>query len=111
MLGALLLLAGAAGESAPTLTLHGEPGYAGRVTVIAGDFPDLTAIGFDNRAEALRLTPGSVWEVCTEINYRGDCRDLRRDVSDLAVIGLRKRISSVRLVERKAAAARTPPDR
>lgn len=90
-----------ADPAAPTLTLHGEPDYAGRVTVIANDYPDLTAIGFDNRAEALRMTPGSVWEVCTDANYKGDCRDLRRDVSDLARLGLRKRISSVRLVERK----------
>lgn len=101
MLATLLALASAAGQGEPTLTLHGEPGYAGRVTVIAGDFPDLAAIGFDNRAEALRPTPGSVWEVCTDANYKGTCRDLRREVPDLAVIGLRKRISSARLVERE----------
>lgn len=77
------------------LALYSDTRFAGDRRVITSAEPDLGRVGFNNRAESLRLSRGQAWEVCSQANYR-DCLVVNTDWSDLSGLGLSRRISSVR---------------
>lgn len=69
--------------------------FEGDRRVLTSEVPDLRRIGFDDRAQSLRLGESQAWEVCVETNYRG-CRVIDRDTPDLSDLDITRRISSVR---------------
>ena len=72
--------------------LYADRNYRGQGVPIAGPTPSLGS--FNDKAESLRIESG-VWDVCEDINF-GKCRTVSRDMSNLAGLGLSKRVSSVR---------------
>ena len=77
------------------LVLFARPGFTGERRRVLRAIPDLSELGFDDRAISLRVGRGESWDVCTETRYR-DCQRVDEDVRDLREIDLRGRISSVR---------------
>lgn len=78
-----------------TLQLFADIRFSGDRRAFNSPVPDLARIGFNNRAESLRLSRGQAWEVCSQANYR-DCTVVNTDWADLSSLGLNRRISSLR---------------
>jgi hypothetical protein len=76
------------------LILYSDTGYRGDVARIRSGVADMRTIGFDDRAESVRMGRGT-WELCEHPNFR-NCRLVDRDVPDLREIGLSRRITSAR---------------
>jgi hypothetical protein len=77
------------------LELYDRAGYRGDRRLIQGPVASLRALGFDNRAESLRLGRGESWEVCEDVEFRA-CQVVSSDWPSLDRLDLRRRISSVR---------------
>lgn len=78
------------------LVLYENRNFRGSNRTLMGPTPDLRALGFNDKAESLRLPRGEVWEICRDIEYR-DCLQVNTDWADLR--GLRRmsgEISSAR---------------
>lgn len=84
-------------DAAPVITLFTQTNLSGDVRELYDVYPTLHDVSFNDRARSLVVLSG-VWEVCEDSDFRGRCAVVRRDVYDLAEIGLRNRISSVRPV-------------
>lgn len=82
-------------EAAPVITLFTQTNLSGDVRELYDVYPTLHDVSFNDRARSLVVLSG-VWEVCEDSDFRGRCAVIRQDVYDLAEIGLRNRISSVR---------------
>lgn len=88
----------------------GRPPYgAGLVTLFSGlnfngqafettrEYSNLPAY-FNDKALSLQISGRTAWEVCSDANFRGNCKVLERDVPDLRRYGLGFAISSLRPV-------------
>jgi hypothetical protein len=83
------------------------PGGRGRIELFSGlrfggdrrEFTganaDLRLVGFNDRAASLRLDSGENWEICRDPGFR-DCIVVNADWVDLAGLGMRGQISSLR---------------
>jgi hypothetical protein len=78
------------------MVLYSDERFRGQSHPINGPTPSLGS--FNDKAESLRIESGT-WEVCEDINY-GKCRTVNRDMSTLSGLGLKKRVSSARPLER-----------
>ena len=78
-----------------SITLYSLPAFLGESVTITGATPDLSQRGFANKAQSARVT-GGPWIVCRDANYAGQCQTLDGDVPALALVGLGKRILSLR---------------
>ena len=84
------------------ISLYDRDGLRGRVLSTSNEVRDFTRAGFNDRASSLVIEHGQ-WEVCDDINYRGQCMVLRRGTyNSLAQMGMNDRISSVRPVAHRA---------
>jgi len=77
------------------LVLYENRNFRGSSRTLNGPTRDLRALGFNDKAESLRLPRGEVWEICRDIDFR-DCRQVNGDLSDLRGLGLRGEVSSAR---------------
>lgn len=84
------------GSGRGELRLYENRDFRGGSRTLTGPTPDLRALGFNDKAESLRLGPGEAWEICRDINYV-DCRQVRGDAADLRRMGnLSGEVSSAR---------------
>ena len=78
------------------ITLYEDRNYRGSSRTLTGPTPDFRAIGFNDKAESVRIPSGEVWEICRDINYVG-CLQVNSDWADLGRHGrLRGEVSSAR---------------
>jgi hypothetical protein len=75
------------------IVLFDDRRFRGQSLRLGGPAPSLS--GFQNRAESVQIF-GGAWELCDETRYRGRCAIVTSNVSDLAALGLRNRVSSAR---------------
>jgi beta/gamma crystallin len=75
------------------LMFFDRPNYRGRSTLVTSGFSSRT--GFPSWQGSIQLRGGSRWEVC---DSSGNCAAINEDVSDVSVLGLNDRITSVRLM-------------
>lgn len=80
-----------------TIQLFGRPGFAGRTITLEADAAALARSNFDDRASSVVVTRGT-WELCSEPEFRGDCRTFAPGrYADLGY-GMAREVSSARLV-------------
>ena len=94
------LLAAALGlpcaAQAGQLTLYTDVHFDGRAVTVRDAVPDLSQIGFNDRASSMVIASGR-WQVCVDAGFRGYCEVFER--GDYAIIkGFNDSISSVREV-------------
>jgi hypothetical protein len=87
-----------AGSASAAIALYGQENFGGRTFRIDRDAPDLDRTVFNDRASSVVIESGR-WELCTDANYRGNCRTL--GPGEYPVLGgvLTDRVSSVRQVD------------
>lgn len=91
------------------LTLYPQEGWRGRPMAVAKTISDLRRAGFNDRASSVVVESGR-WEVCSDANFGGQCRVLRRgSYASLDGMGLDDRISSIRPVPRRRDVANYAP--
>ena len=79
------------------IQLFGRRGFDGRSVTLDSDSASLARNNFDDRASSVVVTRGT-WELCSEPDFRGDCRTYAPGrYSDLGY-GMAREISSARLV-------------
>jgi len=84
---------------APQLTFFEREGFGGRSFATEEPLANLQRAGFNDRA-ASAVVVSERWEVCDDNRFRGDCVVLRPGrYPSLAAMGLRDRISSVRIID------------
>jgi len=92
----------------PQITLYEHVNFRGQsITIRAGDDgSNLINYNFNDRVSSFRLS-GGIWEVCTDINFGGECQ---RYNSDAPNVGSRNDlISSVRLLNQRPPTQRPVP--
>ena len=104
---ALLLAAAAVAAQAAEMTLYENPGFGGRQLTLRGYTPDISGIGFNDRALSIAVRSGN-WEVCTDADFRGFCTSLAPGEYRLLDPRLNGRILSAREVGTTAADAGRP---
>jgi hypothetical protein len=77
------------------LELFSSRGFGGERIAITGEESDLRRLGFNDEAMSMRVSPGSTWEVCVDIEFR-NCLVVNSDWDDLRGVNMLERISSVR---------------
>lgn len=78
------------------MTLYEDRNFRGSSRTLNGPTPDFRSLGFNDKAESVRVPRGEVWEICRDINYVG-CVRIEGDASDLKNYGnLRGEVSSAR---------------
>ncbi len=85
---------GSGGGSRDEAILFERPGYRGRSVTVTGETSNLRDHGFNDRAMSIRVR-GS-WQLCSDVNYRGQCVSIRGDQDDLGRLGLPRNLSSLR---------------
>jgi hypothetical protein len=79
------------------IQLFGRPGFDGRSVTLESDSAALARNNFDDRASSVVVSRGT-WELCSEPDFRGDCRTFAPGrYADLGY-GMAREISSARLV-------------
>lgn len=79
------------------IQFFGQPGFAGATLKLEGDTSSLTKSGFNDRASSVVVTFGT-WELCSDDNFRGDCRTYAPGrYADLGY-GMARQVSSARLL-------------
>jgi hypothetical protein len=82
----------------PRIILFDRLNFEGRSTAIFDATPSLRSWG--NRTGSIKVY-GGTWELCDGDRYRGRCETVSDSVYDLARLGLRDKVSSVRPVGRR----------
>ena len=80
-----------------SIQLFGRPAFGGRNLVLESDAPSLARSNFDDRASSVVVSRGT-WELCSEPEYRGDCRTYPPGRYGDLGYGMAREISSARLV-------------
>ena len=93
--GALLLAAGSA--FAGEVTLFSQRDYQGNAMTIRGPAPNLERIGVNDAAASLVVREGT-WEVCTDVQFRGQCVRLQPGEYSSLGMSFDDRIASLREV-------------
>jgi hypothetical protein len=75
--------------------LFDEPSFSGNARALDGAIPDLSRLGWNDRARSLEVRSGS-WLVCADDGFRGRCVTVARSVPNLSALGLEGQVSSVR---------------
>ncbi len=75
------------------------PGLTGQPLSVVGNLPNFSGYGFNDRTQSIRVESG-VWEVCTDSDFRGACRQLAPgDYPALWNSMLDRSISSTRMIQ------------
>jgi uncharacterized protein YcfJ len=86
------------------IVFYEREGFQGRSMSADGPMENFRRSGFDEQASSIIVRRGR-WEACQDRRYAGDCVVLRPgQYPSLSAMGMNDRISSVRPVERDAAA-------
>lgn len=94
---AVVFAAAVNAAQAAEITLYEHPNYAGMQVTVRGFVPDTTNIGFNNRASSMLVTSGR-WEVCADIEFKGQCAVFQPGEYPLLDARFNNRISSLREV-------------
>lgn len=86
---------GGGGGNERGLVLYSGRNFGGDSRVLGGPTRDLRELDFSDVAESLRVPRGEEWEICDNIEFNR-CRVVNSDITDLNMIGLRRKISSAR---------------
>lgn len=86
-----------------SIELYVGPGFAGRSLQLDADAPSLDRSNFNDRAASVVVMNGT-WELCTDANFRGDCRIYGPGRYPDLGYGMAKELSSARLVRGAATA-------
>lgn len=103
LLAATIALGSALAEEAIAqnhqIILYDHPGFTGEQRPLTTPVSNLGHVNFNDRADSLVVVSG-LWQVCTNVNYRGSCQTLGvGSYSDLSGLGLTNALSSVQPVE------------
>lgn len=102
--GCVVLLLSFGAAQAGEISLYTDVNFRGRAVVLRDASDDLSRVNFNDAASSIRVTSGS-WEVCTDSDFRGDCRTFAPgEYSSLP--GLNDKISSVREAGRDGGGSR-----
>ena len=89
-------------EAAAEVIFYEREGFQGRSFTTKKQVGDFERFGFNDRASSA-VVLDERWEACDDVKFRGRCAVLRPGrYSSLTAMGLNNRISSVRIVNRKA---------
>lgn len=77
-------------------TLYEDADYGGRSVVVTAASRDLSAMRFNDAVTAVRIEPGTQWELCMDADHRGRCVRIDRDVPNLRALGLNDEITSIK---------------
>ena len=92
--------------AAAQVTFYENEGFSGRTFTAQKQVPDLTRLGFNDRASSI-IVANDRWEVCDDARFGGRCVILRPGrYPSLQAMGLNDRISSMRTVDRQARVGR-----
>ena len=95
MVSSLIAAVPAAAQTAPgSITFYELPAYLGRSETVTAETKGLPASSIARRAQSARVI-GS-WTVCPTEDFAGTCTTLTTDVPSLALVGLNKKIVSLR---------------
>jgi hypothetical protein len=83
--------------------LFDQPNFQGTSITIVQGSPNLESQGFAGRAMSGHFDGD--WTACDAANYRGHCQPVTGDVTDLAAVGLSRRLTSLRSGEPSADAS------
>jgi hypothetical protein len=75
------------------VVLYRQPGYRGRSYTIESASPSLP--GLISQSRSMRVV-GGLWQLCDDTGFRGRCVTVSSNVPDLAAIGLRSWVASLR---------------
>jgi hypothetical protein len=89
------------------IVLYADPYFRGRSITLNQPTENLRSQNFHDRAESVRVLSGR-WEICSEPNFRR-CQIVDRDVASLTVLGMNKKLSSVRPVGYGSGGGNSPP--
>src|SRR6185312_4987173 len=79
------------------VTLYGQRNMRGTAFHIAGETPNLSSTGLNDRVRSIQLDSRSgPWIVCADANYRGRCTTISQSINDTRAIGMGDAISSLR---------------
>lgn len=91
------LAEGAIAQSSQII-LYDNPGFTGEQRPLTTTVSNLGHVNFNDRADSLVVVSG-LWQVCTNVNYRGRCQTLGvGSYSDLSGLGLTNALSSIQPV-------------
>jgi len=79
--------------------LFGDFRFSGDSRRIDFEVPNLGEIGFNDVASSMRIPPGTTWQVCQDVFFRGNCITITSDVFDFGQLSFNDRISSIRQVD------------
>ena len=96
---AAVTLAGVA--QAAEMTIFKQPDFTGDAVTVRNDAADLATLGVTDQASSLVIRSGR-WEVCTQPDFQGDCRELQAGKYATLDPSLNHRIESVREVQNTA---------
>ena len=80
-----------------SIQLFGRPAFGGRNIVLESDAASLARANFDDRAASMVVTSGT-WELCSETEFRGECRIYPPGRYGDLGYGMTREVSSARLV-------------
>ncbi|MCE9524165.1 MAG: beta/gamma crystallin family protein [Alphaproteobacteria bacterium] len=60
-------------RDASVVTLYANAGFDGTARVVAGDTPNVTALGWSGQTGSLAVSGFGEWQVCEGVNYAGKC--------------------------------------
>jgi hypothetical protein len=84
----------AAQTAASSITFYELPAFLGRSETVTAETKGLPASSIARRAQSARVI--GAWTVCPTENFAGTCTTLTADVPSLALVGLNKKIVSLR---------------
>ena len=91
---------GGRGPSASSLELYSDVRYGGERRSFHDEVSNLQFVDFNDRARSLRVAGPGAWQICVDANFQ-NCVTVSRDVPDLERMGMTRRISSLRRVDRQ----------
>ncbi len=91
-----------------TITVYDQENFKGRAVKIAVATPNLAVHQFDDKVASLEVAGAGDWVLCENRNYAGRCARVQSKASDLRVIQLFGRVSSLYPVPAAAVPAAAP---
>lgn len=78
-----------------TIIVYDQENYKGRAVKITTATPNLSALQFEDKVASFEVTGAGDWVLCEHRNYAGRCARVQAKASDLRVIQLFARVSSL----------------
>ncbi len=78
-----------------SITVFDQENFKGRAVKITAATPNLAALQFEDKVASFEVTGVGDWVLCENRNYGGRCARVQQKASDLRVIQLFARVSSL----------------